>query len=146
MKIWTDGGCINNGQPNATGAWAFVSEDGHEASGRLENTTNNRAELQAIIEALRYAHKKGVGSVEVFTDSDLCVKCGMGLWKRKANTDLWQLYEGQKAGLKVQLKWIKGHSGIPQNERCDKLCSLQMQEPSEADDQIAHLRSILAGD
>lgn len=142
MRIWTDGGCIGNGQADAIGAWAFVSEDGHESSGRLENTTNNRAELQGIIEGMSYAYRHGARKVTIYTDSLLCVKCGLSLWKRRANLDLWAAFqELQREFVGVELFWVKGHSGIPENERADELCSIAMAgaEPSL---EVAHLRSI----
>lgn len=143
MKIWTDGGCIGNGDIDAIGAWAFVSEDGHEDSGRLEQTTNNRAELRAIIEAIKFASHR-TRDIEILTDSLLCVNCGMRRWKRKANVDMWKLFDGACAGLNVKLTWVKGHSGIPQNERCDELCGIQMAQ-ADAPDHVAHMKAICKG-
>lgn len=151
MKIWTDGGCIGNGQADAVGAWAFVSEDGHEESGRLENTTNNRAELRAIIEGIRHAYTKKVAKLTVYTDSMLCVNCGMGRWKRKANLDLWNDFDNIVTASKlyngalIRLEWVKGHSGVPQNERADELCSIAM-GMGELSSEDAHLRSIMRGE
>ena len=123
MNIHTDGGCINNGHPDAFGAWAFVCEDGFESSGFVEKTTNNRTELQAVIEALKYAASKRY-DCKIFTDSDLTVKCATGVWRRKKNRDLWAIY----ASLHVvhSIEWVRGHNGDPGNERADELCRLAM--------------------
>ena len=86
MKLWTDGGCTNNGKPDAIGSWAFVCEDGFEDYGRVENTTNNRTELLAVIKALQYAASKGYSDVMVMSDSQLTIRCAQGLWKRNPNS------------------------------------------------------------
>jgi ribonuclease HI len=128
MHIYTDGGCINNGQPDAWGAWAFVVvETGFKSFGPLCNTTNNRAELTAIICAVEHARSQGHFSVTVYTDSDLCVKCGTGRWKRKKNLDLWRQYADAINGMHVHLIWVRGHNGNQHNERADDLCSVEMQ-------------------
>lgn len=132
MKIWTDGGCRENGTSDALGAWAFVADDGAEGSGVLHSTTNNRAELQAVIEALKYALSRLEHHVTIVTDSQLTVFCGNGKWKKKANLDLWREFDALKKRCECRLEWVRGHSGHSQNERCDRLCTLAMESvPAE---------------
>lgn len=145
MKIWTDGGCRGNGDADALGAWAFVAEDGHEEFGAVENTTNNRTELQAIINAIRYAVGNRHQAVTIYTDSQLCINCATGKWRQKKNTDLWRDYALTKRGVSVSFVWVRGHSGDPRNERCDRLCCDAMDDfmSASADaDALRHLRSI----
>ena len=123
MQIYTDGGCIEN--PGGIGAWAFVAVANGQvlykaAGGELE-TTNNRMELQAVIEAMKWAG----GACTINTDSDLTVKCGNRLWKRRANLDLWTEFERYRPQGLV-LRWIRGHSGNAWNEMADAMCNEQM--------------------
>jgi ribonuclease HI len=142
MEIHTDGGCERNGQADAVGAWAFVASDGHEESGVEFNTTNNRTELLAVINAVHYAKARGHRAVTIYTDSQLTQLCAIGRWKRKANRDLWQAYDAASSGMSINLQWVRGHSGNAGNERADELCGIAiagaMQDTSEAQ----HMRSI----
>ena len=135
MNIYTDGSCIDNGAADAVGAWAFVVEGGPEKSGPLRNTTNNRSELQAIIEAVSWANAHDVWPVTILTDSQLCVNCALGRWKRKANLDLWADYEKARAGRSVAFQWVRGHSGVPLNERADELCAMEILRMADDDPQ-----------
>jgi ribonuclease HI len=145
MDIYTDGGCERNGQSDAIGAWAFVASDGYEDCAVERCTTNNRMELLAVIRAIQYAKERGVRQVTIHTDSQMTMLCALGRWKRRANLDLWEDYERTCAGLKVGFRWVRGHSGVPGNERADELCSIAMQELVEPPPEVAHLRSILRG-
>lgn len=132
MHIYTDGGCIEN--PGGIGAWAFVAvADGqvlHQASGSELETTNNRTELTAVIEAMEWSLRSGVARPHIFTDSDVTVKCGNGVWKRKSNLDLWDRFLTAKAcfPLGVVLQWVRGHNGNEWNEMCDRMCTAEMQK------------------
>lgn len=125
MEIYTDGGCIEN--PGGIGAWAFVAvADGqvlHKASGGELETTNNRMELTAVIEALKWARDV----CTIYTDSDLTVKCGNRTWKRRANLDLWREFDSVKP-VGARLKWIKGHSGNVHNDAADEMCTSVMHQ------------------
>jgi len=133
MEIYTDGGCIEN--PGGIGAWAFVvvanGQVVHKDSGAELVTTNNRTELQAIIEAMRWASRNGVETATFKTDSDLTVKCGTGKWKRKKNLDLWaEFFAVRKDGFALQ--WLRGHNGNRWNEMADAMCTDEMRKLSAA--------------
>lgn len=138
VLIYTDGGCIGNPGP---GGWAAVMRYGEqekELSGRYRETTNNRMELRAAIEALE-ALKRPCG-VDLYTDSSY-VRNGITQWvhgwqrngwrtankKPVKNQDLWrrllQALERHKAAGGVAWHWTKGHAGDPLNERVDELAN-----------------------
>jgi len=105
-----------------------------EMSGAQLQTTNNRMELQAVIEALQ-ALKRPV-QVRLYTDSQY-VRRGILEWlpqwkargwktadrKPVKNQDLWQLLETAAARHRIEWHWVPGHAGIPGNERCDLLAN-----------------------
>lgn len=129
MKIYTDG---SYSLKTKKGGWGFVSESGEESFGIEVNTTSNRMELQAVIEALkeRELHSK----IQIFTDSEY-VKNGITQWiirwkrskwktssrKPVKNRDLWEKLDRARNRLNVEWNWVKSHSGIPLNERADEL-------------------------
>ncbi len=134
VEIYTDGACRGNPGP---GGWAAVlSSAGREKeiSGAQPQTTNNRMELQAVIAALQ-ALTRPV-DVQLYTDSQY-VRRGILEWlpqwkargwrtadkKPVKNQDLWQLLEAAAARHRIEWHWIRGHSGIPGNERCDALAN-----------------------
>jgi ribonuclease HI len=134
VDIYTDGACRGNPGP---GGWAAVLSTGErekEMSGAQQQTTNNRMELQAVIEALQ-ALKRPV-HVRLYTDSQY-VRRGILEWlpqwkargwktadrKPVKNQDLWQLLETAAARHRIEWHWVPGHAGIPGNERCDALAN-----------------------
>lgn len=134
VKIWTDGACLGNPGP---GGWGVLMRwNGHERelSGGEADTTNNRMELMAAIQALE-ALKRPM-SVELTTDSQY-VRKGMlewlANWKRNGwktaskkpvkNAELWQRLDAACSRHQVRWHWVKGHSGHPENERADVLAS-----------------------
>jgi ribonuclease HI len=121
LKIYTDGSCLKN--PNGPGGWAvcIIEDDNYEyyfAGGHPE-TTNNRMELKAVIEAISCL--KLFQECTIFTDSQLVIKCATGEWKRNSNLDLWSEYENTIKNKNVNFQWVKGHSGDKYNEIVDKL-------------------------
>lgn len=133
VEIYTDGAC--SGNPGA-GGWGALLRYGNiekELSGGEANTTNNRMELTAVIEALK-ALKKPCNIV-LYTDSRY-VMDGVNEWlpnwklngwrtaNKKTpvkNIDLWQSLESLIENHKIKWIWVKGHNGHPENERVDKL-------------------------
>jgi ribonuclease HI len=142
VVVYTDGGCQGN---PGVGAWAVLMRAGKhvkEMSGGEMATTNNRMELCAAIEALRALKKACV--VEMHTDSQY-VRNGitewMAGWKKNGwrtkdkkpvkNVDLWQALDAVCATHHIEWKWVKGHAGVPDNERCDELANVKMAEIKE---------------
>lgn len=139
VTIYTDGACRGNPGP---GGWGVLLISGkHEKSlkGAEIETTNNRMELQAAIEALN-ALKRGC-EVELYTDSQY-VRRGVLEWldnwkqsnwktagkKPVKNRDLWESLDQQLSQHKVSWHWVKGHSGNAGNERADTLANHAIDE------------------
>lgn len=135
VYIYTDGACSGNPGP---GGWGVVLKFGdHEKHlyGGEENTTNNRMELMAAIKGLEALNKNS--RVVLTTDSNY-VKNGITTWihnwkknnwrtaskKPVKNVDLWQLLDEQVNNHDVEWRWVKGHSGHPDNEMADELARL----------------------
>ncbi len=132
VEIFCDGACSGNPGPGGYGAILRYGKLVKELNGGSANTTNNRMEMTAAIEALRLL--KRPSSVIITTDSQYLVK-GMtewiGGWQRKGwinskkepvvNRDLWELLLGLTSCHSVQWKWVRGHAGHAENERCDQL-------------------------
>ena len=132
VDIFTDGACSGNPGPGGWGAILRIGETEKELFGGERDTTNNRMELMAVIEALR-ALKRPVAA-RVHTDSQYVQK-GISEWihgwKRRGwktaakqpvkNVDLWQLLDNEAARHQVEWLWVKGHAGHVENERADAL-------------------------
>lgn len=134
VDIWTDGAC--KGNPGLGGWGALLRHGGREKAicGGEANTTNNRMELMAVIEALKVL--KRPCQVRVHTDSQYVQK-GMNEWlpgwkargwrtadkKPVKNADLWQELEQQAAKHELTWLWVRGHAGDPGNERADQLAN-----------------------
>lgn len=118
-QIYTDGSCLKN--PGGASGWCFCLIDkGQEfiLSGGEFSSTNNRMELTAVNEALKFVQGK---EYEIYTDSMLTLKCAKREWKRKANLDLWEIFDENSKNKKLQWNWVKSHSGNKYNEIVDKL-------------------------
>ncbi len=134
VDIWTDGACKGNPGPGDWGALLCSGGKEREMFGGAADTTNNRMELTAVIEAL--AALKRPCRVIVHTDSQY-VKLGMtewlAQWQRRGwktadrkpvkNAELWQQLDSQVRRHQVQWRWVRGHSGEPGNERADALAN-----------------------
>lgn len=131
VTIYTDGACDPNPGP---GGWAALLRYGkHEKilTGSASETTNNRMELTAAVEAFRAL--KRPCQVYIYTDSEY-LKNGitrwMPAWRRRnwrrkggtlANVDLWQALDAAIQGHQVEWEWVRGHIGNVDNERVDRL-------------------------
>lgn len=137
VQLFTDGACKGNPGP---GGWGFIlkhpaSGSERESSGGAAETTNNQMELQAVIEGLKALTRKT--RVEVVTDSTYVAKGSsqwMPGWKKNGwrrregkswkpvkNVEFWQELDELLSSHEVTFQVVKGHSGHPENERCDEL-------------------------
>lgn len=138
IELWTDGSCKGNGKVNNSGGWGFVAVKDkqiiYKRYGSQKDTTNNRMEMQAVIEALKYANENADfdEKVEVLSDSAYVVNCinqkryvnwRRNNWYAVKNPELWQelLSLVECFGENIEFKKVKGHKGIVNNELCDML-------------------------
>lgn len=138
VLIYSDGACLNNPGP---GGWAALIEQGQrkqEISGYEPETTNNRMELTAALEALRRLEQPS--RVDFYTDSTY-LKRGITEWlpgwqrrgwKRKggklANADLWQALARAIEPHQIRWHWLRGHAGNAHNEQVDRLARLALRK------------------
>lgn len=139
ITIYTDGGCRGNPGPGGWGAVLEWGDHRKELKGHARETTNNRMELTAAIEALS-AIKRSL-PVDLYTDS-VYLRDGINRWlanwkrnnwrtanrKPVKNQDLWQALDELNANHEVVWHWVKGHAGHPGNERADALANEAMDE------------------
>ena len=132
VEIFTDGACSGNPGPGGYGSLLRYDGTTKEISGCERQTTNNRMEMMAVIEALRLL--KRPCKIIVTTDSQYVMK-GMTLWihgwikknwknaqkKPVLNKDLWEVMLKLSKPHEIQWEWVKGHQGHLENERCDVL-------------------------
>ncbi len=132
MEIFADGACSGNPGPGGWGALLRYKGVEKELSGFDPMTTNNRMEMTAVIEAL--GALKEPCSVVICTDSQYLrdgITSWIHKWKRNGwltsgrepvkNKDLWEALDEAVQRHRVEWKWVKGHAGHPENERCDAL-------------------------
>jgi len=134
VEIYTDGACRGNPGPGGWGALLTAGEHVKELSGAEPLTTNNRMELTAVIRALEAL--KRPSELRIFTDSEY-VRRGITEWVRSwkargwktadrkpvKNQDLWERLDTLATGHQIEWRWVRGHSGIPGNERVDQLAN-----------------------
>lgn len=132
VEIYTDGACSGNPGPGGWGALLRYGEHEKELSGFDADTTNNRMEMMAVIQAL--SALKNSCKIDLYTDSTY-VKDGVEKWlegwkarnwrtaskKPVKNQDLWQDLDAQLGRHSIAWHWVKGHSGHEENERVDTL-------------------------
>lgn len=137
VEIFTDGACSGNPGPGGYGAILRCGDKVKEISGGAAQTTNNRMELTAVVEAL--SALKRPCTVILTTDSQyVCNSISKGWaksWRKNnwvksdkkpaLNADLWEKCLGLLEIHDVTVKWVKGHAGHPENERCDELAVAQ---------------------
>lgn len=131
ISIYTDGSCLGNPGFGGYGAIIFDYEKEIILKGGEEKTTNNRMELRAIIEALRWTAGNCTGiQVHIFSDSNLIIQSITKGWKRKKNLDLWSEFDeyNEKTWNKKNIlvwNWVKGHATNEQNQRVDKIAVME---------------------
>ena len=132
VVLFADGACSGNPGPGGWGALLRYREHEKELSGGEPATTNNRMELLAVIHGLEAL--KRPARVRIFTDSQYVMKGiteWLPAWKRRGwktvgrqpvkNADLWQRLETALTPHRVEWEWVRGHSGVADNERVDQL-------------------------
>lgn len=142
VEIFTDGACSGNPGPGGWGTILRCGKYEKELSGGEKDTTNNRMELTAVIEGLKAINRPC--KVRITTDSQYVVNGITKGWAEKwrsnnwiksdkkpaQNKELWEELLNQLARHDYEFKWIKGHAGHPENERCDALAVKQSQKYS----------------
>ncbi|HLF31906.1 MAG TPA: ribonuclease HI [Xanthomonadales bacterium] len=135
VDIYTDGACSGNPGPGGWGSVLLYNGHRRELSGGERATTNNRMELQAVIASMAALTRSC--QVTIHTDSVYVMKGmteWMAQWKRRnwrtadnkpvKNLELWQMLDKALAPHHVKWRWVKGHSGVLENERADELARL----------------------
>lgn len=134
VEIYTDGACSNN--PYGNGGYGTIivdREERRELSGGFQHTTNNRMEMMAVIAGLEALEE--ACAVTLYSDSQYIVnsinKAWVYRWKANnwmrnkkdpaLNVDLWKRVLNLCETHNVTFQWVRGHSGHPENERCDQL-------------------------
>ncbi len=152
IELYTDGSARGNPGPGGYGALLRYGRHEKELSSGFRLTTNNRMELLAVIVGLEAVTRPEL-LITVVTDSkyvvDAVEKKWVFRWARepnfngKANEDLWRRFLAIYAQRKVRFIWVKGHTGHPENERCDRLAqaSTAPGRPLVADEVYEHIHS-----
>jgi len=137
IKIYTDGAAQGNPGPGGYGVIMKYNDHYKELSQGYRLTTNNRMELLAVIVGLSAIKKEGI-PVTIYSDSEYVVNAVEKGWlwnwekknfKDKANVDLWLRYIPLHQKFKPKFKWVRGHAGHAENERCDELAVAAANSP-----------------
>ena len=134
IEIYTDGACRGNPGPGGWAALLTSGEHEKEISGAEPATTNNRMELTAVIRALETLRRPV--QAQIYTDSEYVLR-GITEWlagwkargwrtadrKPVKNQDLWEQLDTLAAQHRLEWRWVRGHSGVPGNERVDRLAN-----------------------
>ena len=146
VVIHTDGGAIDNPGPGGYGVVLRYKGHRKELSGGFRSTTNNRMELLACIEGLKVL--KNPCEVVLYSDSKYVVNGITKGWARKWQANGWKLSKRRKAENvdlweqlltlcqqhDVEFRWVRGHAGNPDNERCDQLAMQAASRPNLSPD------------
>ncbi len=131
IEIFTDGSSLGNPGPGGYGIVLRYKNIVKKASKGFQKTTNNRMELLAVIKALRMLNEHANDKqIVIYSDSKYVIDSITKKWvfgwqkknfKDKKNADLWRRFLNIYPKYEVDFVWVKGHSGHPENEECDKL-------------------------
>ena len=147
VTIYTDGACTGNPGPGGYGTVLIFDDNRSELSGGFRLTTNNRMELLAAIEGLEFL--KEPHKVTLYSDSQYVVNGMSKGWAKKwrkngwrrnkkemaINPDMWGRLLDLCEKHEVEFRWVRGHSGNPNNERCDRLAVAASQQKNLPTDQ-----------
>ena len=142
ITIYTDGACKGNPGEGGWGAYIEYNNEKVKLYGYEKDTTNNRMEITAAIEALRYIKVKS--NIIIYTDSKYLMN-GINTWihdwkknnwrtssnKGVKNVDLWQIIDELNSNHSIKWIWVKGHSGNPGNEMADELANFAITSKGE---------------
>ena len=124
ITIYTDGACSGNPGPAGYGVVIMQGDTRREISGWIGEGTNNIAELEAIHAAMDNIPEKEL-TIDLYTDSSYSIGVLTKGWKAKANQELIATMRNKVSTFQnLQFYWVKGHVGIPENERADELARL----------------------
>jgi ribonuclease HI len=146
VTIYTDGACLGNPGPGGYGAVLLYGPHRQEISGGFRLTTNNRMEIMAVIAALEAL--KEPCRVTLYSDSQYVVNAMAQGWARRWKTNGWKRNQREEAvnpdlwerlldlcdQHQVEFRWLRGHSGIAENERCDQLAVNAAKQPGLLED------------
>ena len=143
IQIYTDGACSGNPGPGGFGAIIKLNGDIYKKiSQGYKNTTNNRMELRAAIEALKVVIGFNKNEIILYSDSKYITEAvnqdWIGNWKKRKltgikNPDLWrQFIELIDQFDNLSFVWVKGHNGHTENEQCDELARVASQDKNSA--------------
>jgi len=121
ITLYTDGSCMPN---PGIGGFGFIFIDPKTnkewcVNGGELNTTNNRMEMTAVIEGLKFLNK--YHNFKIYSDSMYVINCASGKWKQNKNLDLWEQYRRASKNKNIEWIWVKAHNGNKYNEMVDKL-------------------------
>jgi len=137
VYLFSDGSALGNPGPGGFGTILRYGENEREIVGSEPHTTNNRMELRGVIEGLRAL--KEPCEVTIISDSSYVINA-INEWledwvkkdfKKVKNVDLWQDYLEVSKPHKIEAKWIRGHDGHKENERCDLLARAEAKKAKE---------------
>ncbi|MFA6306038.1 MAG: ribonuclease H [Candidatus Gracilibacteria bacterium] len=129
IEIYTDGSCIGNPGPGGWGVIILTEDKEVQIKGGEPDTTNNRMEMTAIINALRWLRNDAKideetskkYTIKLYSDSNLLIQTITKGWKKKANTDLWAQLDALRGWLNIDWIWVKAHATNKYNNLVDEL-------------------------
>lgn len=123
ITIYTDGSCLGNPGPGGWGAIIMEGGKNIELKGNHPDTTNNRMEMTAILEALKWIQENNHTDreIELFSDSNLIIQTLNKGWKKNANTDIWAGIDKNRAWLNIKWTWVKAHADNKYNNMVDEI-------------------------